>query len=106
MRRDTKLTAYHLDSFVRVYKDARAIYLDLPEAVRPIDPCVRLENRGSDDDTPQWALTSQLHSAEYSVLTFDLEAFDMFFSESYGDASFVPSLEDMRDFASLDETLR
>jgi hypothetical protein len=93
------ITEEHLASFRDVYHESRQIYLDIDDSAEhaPMNPVVRLEDRGEVEGIV-WRLTSDLYSAEDTLLECPLEGFHDFFYEVYHDADYVPSLDDMRSF--------
>lgn len=94
------LTADCLESFTRVYDQARSIYLDIDDASchKPMDAVVRFRWNG---EAYEWRLDSGLNSDEHTLLKFSLDDFDQFFYESYRTAIEITDA-DMRDFAALD----
>lgn len=94
------MTVDCLDSFARVYDQARSICLDIDDASshRPMDAVVRFRWNG---EAYEWRLDSGLYSNEDTLLKFSLDDFDQFFGESYGTATEITDA-DMRDFAALD----
>lgn len=83
----------HLPSFQQAYRDAKAICLDIEGAAEhsPHNPVIRF-------DGTAWRLESGLLSAADTVFEAELDAFDSFFHEAYGDDSYVPNFEHMLGF--------
>ena len=78
-------------TFQDVYDSAKSYHLDTAGDGRPINPVVRREGE-------VWMLESGLHSSDCDVEA-SLEAFDLWFLESYGYSDYSPSESDASDFA-------
>lgn len=91
----------HLESFRDTYRKARRIHYDDDAAAQcPMNPVIRFEHR----NTPcgmrwMWSLDSGLNTDKDTRYRFELEAFNAWFGETYDNAAYVPSLEDMIQFA-------
>ena len=100
----TIINTEHLESFRNVYREAREIYLDIDDAARhsPHDPVVRFVDRGQYGGW-KWRLESGVNDEPDAMLEFRLDDFDSFFYAAYQDAGYMPTDEDMTEFAALSE---
>jgi|LUMF01.1.fsa_nt_gb hypothetical protein len=80
-------------TFAQVYEAARAYYNGTAEDRPPLDAVVRRENG-------EWMLESGLEPAGDADFACSLEAFDLYFADSYDDG-YKPTDTDVREFLAV-----
>lgn len=76
-------------TFTDVYKQARK-YNNGTSGI-PSDPVVRVENG-------QWIIESRLEPQQETVLEVSLDDFQGYWYESFGDAEYTPTEQDIADY--------